>query len=297
MKNRIFVALLLSTAFTLPVFAQQANSSSSTQPAPSADKAAPASHGDTASGKEPLQQTHGDFWDGDEPGAAALIFHPFASKGYVQRQTAPIRDRLNELEELTAADGNKVRDIDTRTQQGIQLVSKKTDEADQHASDASNKAQMAQQAANAVNTHLSRVEPVVGNIDQYKAGAVTVIRFRPGQSVLSKDAKDALDEMATPLKDQHGYVIEVQGFSSGRGQAAIAASRKMADSVARYLVLNQEIPAYRIYVVGMGNAPATGEEETAAKHTSGSRVRISVLKNGLDQLASTPASDPGAPPK
>ena len=41
--------------------------------------------------------------------------------------------------------------------------------------------------------------------------------------------------MATPLKDQRGYVVEVQGFSSGHGQVAIANSQKMAESVVRYL--------------------------------------------------------------
>ena len=116
---------------------------------------------------------------------------------------------------------------------------------------------------------------MVGNIDQYKSAPPTEIRFRPGQTVLSKQAKDALDEIATQLKNQHGYVIEVQGFSSGQGQAAIANSRKIADSVVRYLVLNHEIPTYRIYVVGMGNA-------AVAKRTSGTRVEISLLKNDLE---------------
>src|ERR1022692_5333465 len=68
----------------------------------------------------------------------------------------------------------------------------------------------------------------------YKAGAQTEIRFRPGQTVLSKEAKDALDQMAAQLKNQRGYIIEVQGFSSGQGHAAITNSRKMADSVVRY---------------------------------------------------------------
>ena len=44
-----------------------------------------------------------DFWDGDEPGVAWLILHPFASKEYVQRHMQPIRDRVNELDELTAS--------------------------------------------------------------------------------------------------------------------------------------------------------------------------------------------------
>jgi outer membrane protein OmpA-like peptidoglycan-associated protein len=119
---------------------------------------------------------------------------------------------------------------------------------------------------------------VVGSVDQYKSRQQTEIRFRLGQTVLSKDAKDALDQMAGQLKSERGYIVEVQGFSSGRGQAAISNSRKVADAVVRYLVLNHEIPAYRIYVLGMGNT-------SADKHSSGTRVEVSLLKNDLEQTA------------
>jgi len=170
----------------------------------------------------------------------------------------------------------------------------KVNEADQHAVDAGNRAQAAQNTANQATTRLTTVEQVVGNIDQYKASTQTEIRFRPGQSVLNTNAKTALDDLATPLKSQHGYIVEVQGFSSGHGQAAIASSQKMADAVVRYLVLNHDIPVYRIYVVGMGNAPAPSQDQTTAKakHTSGGRVEVSLLKNDLEQLAAT---SPAAP--
>lgn len=257
MKNRTFTTLLLSTALALPAFAQQTNSNSSAQPA---------------------DRDNTDFWQGDEPGLAWLVLHPFASKGYVQRHVQPIQDQIKELDELTASNGKIIRDVDARAQQGIQLASTKTNVADEHALEAANKAQMAQQRAAAVDARLSTVETMVGNIDQYKPAPPTEIRFRPGQTVLSKQAKDTLDEIATQLKNQHGYVIEVEGFSSGHGQAAIANSWKMADSVVRYLVLNHEIPAYRIYVIGMGNAPI-------AKRMRGTRVEISLLKNDLEQTA------------
>ena len=96
--------------------------------------------------------------------------------------------------------------------------------------------------------------------------------------------------MATPLKNQRGYVVEVQGFSSGHGQMAIATSQKMAESVVRYLALNHDIPVYRIYLVGMGNAPAPATARTSEakpKRITGGRVEISLLKNNLEQLAST----------
>jgi outer membrane protein OmpA-like peptidoglycan-associated protein len=296
MKDRIFLAVLLSAALALPALAQQTNSSSSQQPAATDQKTTTPSQSSTASQKEP-RDSHTDFWEGDQPSAAALIFHPFASKGYVRRHTEPIRDRLNELEQMNSSNSGMAKDVDTRAQHGIQLVSEKTNEGDQHASEASNKSQLAQQTASAVNTRLPKVETVVDGLDQYKAGAQTVIQYRPGQTVLSKDAKQSLDEMATQLKDQRGYVVEVHGYSSGSGQAAIASSRRMADAVVRYLVLNHEIPAYRIYAMGMGNAPPTAEEASTGKRSTRNRIEVSVLKNSVDQLASTSSSGASAPPK
>src|SRR5437016_5199700 len=252
MKNRVFVALLLAVVLALPAVAQQSGSTTQDQPAASqpatsqstgtatqdqpaasqpaqsapaapADQNATQTAGPGASGKPALQpDTHEGFWG---------HLNPFARKKYVQRQTAPIRDRVNELDELTAANQ-------------------------------------------------------------------TEIRFRPGQTVLSKNAKAALDDMATPLKNQRGYIIEVQGFSSGRGTAAIQTSQKMADSVVRYLVLNHEIPVYRIYVVGMGNAPvqtANADQTGKTKRMSGGRVEVSLLKNDLEQLASSSTSPAAAP--
>src|SRR2546422_1150999 len=308
MKNRIFVALLLAAVLALPALAQQAGSTTQDQPAasqlaqssqqdqnsqpapaaPADQNAAPQTAG--ASGKQPLQpDTHEGFWG---------HLNPFARKKYVQRQTAPIRDRVNELDELTSANSKMIKDTDSRATEGIRLASAKASEADQHAVDAGNKAQAAQQTATQANTRLTTVEQVVSNIDQYKAATQTEIRFRPGQTVLSKNAKSALDDMATPLKSQKGYILEVQGFSSGRGTAAIQTSQKMADSVVRYLVLNHEIPVYRIYVVGMGNAPvqtANADQTGKTKRMSGGRVEVSLLKNDLEQLASSSTSPAAAP--
>jgi flagellar motor protein MotB len=72
----------------------------------------------------------------------------------------------------------------------------------------------------------------------------------------------------------------------------------MADSVVRYLVLNHDVPVYRIYVVGMGNAPVpAGDDQAKAKRTSGGRVEISLLKNDLDQFASTSSTPDQVPAK
>jgi hypothetical protein len=60
-------------------------------------------------------------------------------------------------------------------------------------------------------------------------------------------------------------------------------------------VLNHDVPVYRIYVVGMGNAPvpsASADDQAKTKRTSGGRVEISLLKNDLEQLtANSTTSD------
>jgi outer membrane protein OmpA-like peptidoglycan-associated protein len=249
MKNRMLPLLLLSTAVALPGFAQQTDSTVSSAGAT------------TQSGGElaPIPPDNPkNFWDGDDPNIVNLVTHPFANKKYVQRHVAPIRDRINELEELTAENSKQIKDVDARATQGIQLASEKSSAADQHAT-----------------------EQMVSSLDQYKSGAQTEIRFRPGETVLSKSAKDALDAMAAPLKDQRNYIIEVRGYAPGRGSAAIASSQKMADSVVRYLVLSHQIPVYRIYAMSMGNAAAPGTDGTMAKSSNTGRVEVSLLKNDV----------------
>jgi len=269
MKIRVSLTLFLTAVLTLSAFAQEPTSSTTSTQATTPRE--------TATGEPPLPVPYKaeNWWDGSDPGLAWLVLHPFASKKYVRRNAQVIQDRINELDRLTATNSSSIKDLDGRVQQGLQLASTRTKLADDHATEATNKAQQAYQSATALNTHLTNSEAKVSNLDQFKATGQTEIRFRPGQTVLSKQAKDALDEMAGKVKDQHGYIFEVQGFSSGRGQAAIANSRKLADAVVRYLMLSHDIPSYRIFVLGMGNTPVDNRAGTT-------RVQVSLLKNEVE---------------
>jgi len=284
MTSKFLLTLPLAAALAVPGLAQQTQSSISSQtpqtdqtqstPTPASDQqnaqAYPNAH-------EPLTyERHEGFWG---------HLNPFARKKYVQKQLDPVRGRLNELDEITAQNAKAIKDVDVRAQEGIRLASAKANEADMHAIDAGNRAQLANQTAQQATVRLNTVEHVVDNIDQYQAESQAEIRFRPGQMGLTPKAKQALDEMATPLKDQTGYIIEVQGFSSGQSQEAIRSSQQMAQSVVRYLVLKHDIPVYRIYTVGMGNAPVSTEGEKPQRMRGG-RVEISLLRNGAGDLAS-----------
>ncbi|MGB7845174.1 MAG: hypothetical protein WBL63_06130, partial [Candidatus Acidiferrum sp.] len=133
MNHRLLIALPLAAVLSLPVVAQ---TTSSNQPA--------ATSTDNATGKAPLAPPSREgFWG---------RINPFARKNYVKRQTEPIRDRVNELDELTSANTKSIKDTDDRAQAGIKLASDKANEADQHAIDAGNKATAAQQSAQQVTS-------------------------------------------------------------------------------------------------------------------------------------------------
>jgi outer membrane protein OmpA-like peptidoglycan-associated protein len=288
MRYRILLSLPLAAALMMPALAQQNNTTDQNSPASQMSQGQATQTATSQAGTDqalpPLEpETHEGFWG---------KLNPFARKKYVQRQLDPVRGRVNELDELTTANGKAIKDVDGRAQEGIRMASAKADLADQHAVDAGNRAQQANQLATQANTRLGTVQQVVDNLDNYQPVTEADIRLRPGQSALSQKAKDALDQIAESVKGQKGYIIEVQGFSPGKGPAAIQNSQRMAQSVVRYLVLNHDIPVYRVYLLGMGNAPVQATAQRASSGPiSGGRVQVSLMKNNVDQLAGTGSSE------
>jgi outer membrane protein OmpA-like peptidoglycan-associated protein len=309
MKKSYVIALSLAAILAIPAAAQQNPSGTPpdqqpaqtqttqtdqpTQP-PAATPAQPAQNPDqrpVATGKEPLKyERHEGFWG---------RMNPFARKKYVNRQLEPVRGRVNELDELTAKNARTIADVDGRATDGIRNAMSKANEADSHAVDAGNRAGQAEQTAQSAHTRIGTVEQTVSKLDQYQAVTQAEIRFRAGQTALSKNAKDALDQMATSVKNQKGYILEVQGYAPGSGSAAIASSREMTQMVVRYLVLNHDVPVYRVYTVGMGNAPLPADDGKLHR-ARGRYVEISLLKNSLGEMnpastnaaATAPASGP-----
>jgi outer membrane protein OmpA-like peptidoglycan-associated protein len=212
--------------------------------------------------------------------------NPLARKKWVNRQVAPVKDRLNELDQLTAKNANDIKDVDSRAQAGIKQAQSTADAANQQAQAASTSASQANQTAQQATAQTAQLNSTVTNLDQYQQIADTELHFRSTQVALNDKAKEALDQVATQLQGQKGYIVEVQGYSHARGQAGIQRSQDMADAVVRYLVVDHKIPVYRIYRLAMGNAP---REETTESSNTGTVVHVTLMHNSLAALNS-PAS-------
>jgi outer membrane protein OmpA-like peptidoglycan-associated protein len=270
-------AILLGSALGVSAFAQ-----SSTPAATPANDQAPASQSTVnpndattyATGKPLANQSKEGFWG---------HMNPFARKKWVNRQVTPIKDQVNELDQLQSKNANDIRDVDSRSQAGIKNALTAANTADQHAQDAANRANAAQSLAGNASTRTDALGNTVGNLDQYQTVSATAVPFAAGRTTLGPTGKSDLDSLAATLAGEKGYIIEVQGYSRG----GVQTSQAMADSVVRYLVTEHQVPVYRIYRTGLGR--------NTAKSADGEKVvvngvQVTLMHNSLATMNSSSAS-------
>jgi outer membrane protein OmpA-like peptidoglycan-associated protein len=278
--------VVLGTAMSMSALAQSA-----TQSNPSDQNAAPASSqmsvddkSTYATGKPLETQSKEGFWG---------KMNPLARKKWVHRQVDPIKDRTNELDQLQAKNANDIRDVDSRATAGINKAQSAADLADQHATDAANRADSAQKTATNASNRATSLNNTVSNLDQYQEITSASVPFASGRTSLGPKAKAELDDVATKLANEKGYIVEVQGYS----RSGVQTSQAMADSVVRYLVTEHQVPVYRIYRTGMGKNTNTAKATEGEKVVSNG-VRVTLLHNSLATMSGDSASNAvPTPPK
>jgi outer membrane protein OmpA-like peptidoglycan-associated protein len=262
--------------------AQSSSSAPATQPSQTDQTAAttnanPNDSSTYATGKPLENQSKEGFWG---------HMNPLARKKWVARQVDPVKDRVNELDQLQAKNANDIKDVDTRAQAGIKNAMVAANTADQHAQDAANRADAANHVATTASDRTTALNGTVSNLDQYQAVTSTTLPFKAGRTALTTDQKSNLDDVATKLEGEKGYIIEVQGYS----KAGVPASQAMADAVVRYLVTEHQVPVYRIYRSGLGkNTPQTATADGDKPLTNG--VVVTLLHNSLATMGTTTASN------
>jgi OmpA-OmpF porin, OOP family len=215
------------------------------------------------------------------------------SKNYVRQQTTPLINKTNELDDLTAKNSRDIKDVDQRAQAGIQAVQAQAEAVDQKALAAGSQADKAQMAANSATQRVDALTNAVVNLDNYHPVVETAVHFGFNKDNLTKDAKDAIDQLAASVATTKGYIITVEGAtdSVGSSEYNYDLSERRADSVIQYLAAEKGVPAYKIYLIGLGKDKPVESNKTAAGRAENRRVDIRLMSNtGAD--TSTPAQAP-----
>jgi outer membrane protein OmpA-like peptidoglycan-associated protein len=217
------------------------------------------------------------------------------TKNYVKKQTAPLIDRTNELEEKTQANNRSLHDVDDRAQAGIKQAQGAADSASQSAQNASKAAGDAETAANDAVHRADSLDSVVKGLDNYHQVGDVTVTFGFNKSNLTKDVKEQLDNFGQQLGNASNFILEVTGGTDSIGSANYnyALSDRRAGAVVQYLVSKYNVPPRRFYLIGMGKDIEVAPNNTAEGRQQNRRVQVRMLSNSGQQNASAPAN-PGS---
>ena len=220
-----------------------------------------------------------------------------SSKKYVRNETTPLINKTNELDDLTAKNTKDIKDVDARAQAGIQAVQAKAAEVDQKAMTAGKTADDAQTTANAATKRVDVLTNTVINLDNYRPVAETAVHFGFDKDNLTKKAKEALDQLATDIPNTKGYIVTVEGGTDSVGPSDYnyGLSERRANAVIQYLAAQHNVPAHKIYLIGLGKDKPVESNKTSDGRAKNRRVDVRLMTNisGGDNAA--PAQPQAAP--
>jgi outer membrane protein OmpA-like peptidoglycan-associated protein len=221
-----------------------------------------------------------------------------ASKKYVRNETTPLINKTNELDDLTAKNSNAIKDVDQRAQAGIQQVQSKAADVDKKALAAGQSADQAQTMANNAVQRVDTLTNTVANLDNYRPVAETSVHFGFDKDNLTNKAKEALDQLAADIPNTKNYIITVEGGtdSTGGEDYNYNLSQRRADSVIQYLASKYNVPAHKIYLIGLGKDKPADSNKTAAGRAKNRRVDVHLMTNIQGQQQNNPAQAPTTNP-
>ncbi len=217
------------------------------------------------------------------------------TKNYVRQQTTPLINKTNELDDLTAKNSKDIKDVDQRAQAGIQSVQAHAAEADQKALAAGSEAGKAQLAANGASQRVDALTHAVVNLDNYRPVVEKAVHFGFNKDHLTKEGREAIDQLAASAATTRGYIITVEGATDSVGSAEYNydLSQRRANAVIQYLAAEKSIPPYKIYLIGLGKDKPVGSNKTAGGRAKNRRVEIRLMTNtGAETTPAMSANPP-----
>ncbi len=203
-----------------------------------------------------------------------------------------VKGSMNDKHQLVA-DTVKFKGSDLKTAQDIQAGLAPTDQQVQanaaqiKATEQQTAAQQQEIAANqekiaAEKAAIAAANKRFGELGEYNILGEVTVYFGNGKVAVDPQYKPQLMELATKAKTIDAYIIQVQGYASAVGSAALnqKLSLERADNVLAFLEQNGQIPLTNILAPGaMGTSQQVAPNATTEGQAENRRVVVRILQN------------------
>jgi len=214
--------------------------------------------------------------------AATALAVGCTTKTYVRKQTTPLINHVNQLDELTAKNANAVRDLDSRTTAGLNSVNNSSAAAMTAAQKAAGDADQVSSRLATTSHQIESMASTLANLDDYQLSSQAVVHFGFDRYQLTSESKHTLDSVVASLGQNKHAILEVAGYTDAVGPAGYndRLSERRADTVVRYLE-EHNLPAYRIFPIGLGKNQFVANNATRDGRKENRRVELRVMTNAL----------------
>ena len=138
------------------------------------------------------------------------------------------------------------------------------------------------EATNQNKTAIGQTNDRIGTLDTYETKDSITVNFANGKAIVNKKDKDQLTDFVKQVADTPGSMIEVQGYASAVGSAALnqRLSNERADAVLAIIQQTGVVPMTRILApAAMGTTNEIASNRTRSGQAQNRRVVVTIVVN------------------
>ncbi len=185
---------------------------------------------------------------------------------------------LNPVNEQVAAQQDQLKSNQKDIEQSQQDITKNSQDID-----TTKQGLATTTEATATNAQgLGHATDRLGALDQYETKGSVTVNFANGKVAVNAKDKQALTDFVTAAANTPGYMIEVQGYASPVGPAALnqRLSAERADAVLAIIQQTGVVPMTRILApAAMGTTNPVSTDHTRSAQAENRRVVVTIVVN------------------
>jgi outer membrane protein OmpA-like peptidoglycan-associated protein len=220
-----------------------------------------------------------------------------ATRKFTRNEVKASADQLSARIDTTDANAKELKDhvdrVATQTDQNTKNIASVKDDVqkvDSKADQVRTETQKAQSTADkavtdtaslstSVDKNVSTINQRIDNLNNYSVVTEKTVYFRFNSASPTNGYDEALSEVANLMNQNKGAIIVLEGHTDSTGQDTynVNLAEKRADAVLHHLVVDMNLPMYRIYKMGYGQAHPVVPNDNKSDREKNRCVIIRVL--------------------